>query len=292
MNRSPHGAQRNAGAAGDPDSAPLHPRHGRAPRVRAGAIAAILYAALIYGFIFLPVMVLVLFSFQDGRFPVPPFQGFSLRWYEAVLADRRLLAALGNSVLVALASSALAVLLGFLAAYGHARFRLPAGALQRALIAAPLMVSYLIIGMGLLIVFNMLGVEPSLWTAGIGHVVINLPLAFAIVFSQMGAHQANAERAARDLGAREWQVLLLVTAPMLWPALFASFFLAMTFSWDEFVIAFLLTRFDVTLPVEIWNMLRSGLNPKTNAAGSLVFFISVALVLVLELVVLRRRRQA
>jgi spermidine/putrescine transport system permease protein len=146
--------------------------------------------------------------------------------------------------------------------------------------------------MGLLIVFNMLGVEPSLWTACIGHVVINLPLAFAILYSQMGAHQANAERAARDLGAREWQVLLLVTAPMLWPALFASFFLAMTFSWDEFVIAFLLTRFDVTLPVEIWNMLRSGLNPKTNAAGSLVFFISVALVLVLELVVLRRRRDA
>ena len=167
---------------------------------------------------------------------------------------------------------------------------LPGAALQRGFIAAPLMVSYLIIGMGLLIVFNLIGVPRSLWAVGIGHVVINMPLCFAIIYSQMGAHQANIERAARDLGAREWQVLLLVTAPMMWPALFASFFLSMTFSWDEFIIAFLLTRFDVTLPVEIWNMLRSGLNPKTNAAGSLVFGISVVLILVLEFAFLRRRR--
>ncbi|MDH3475614.1 MAG: ABC transporter permease subunit, partial [Rhodospirillales bacterium] len=113
---------------------------------------------------------------------------------------------------------------------------------------------------------------------------------FAIIYSQMGAHQANVERAARDLGAREWQVLLLVTVPMLWPALFASFFLAVTFSWDEFIIAFMVSRFDVTLPVEIWSMLRSGLNPKTNAVGSFVFLISVVLLLVLDLVVLRRRQ--
>jgi spermidine/putrescine transport system permease protein len=84
---------------------------------------------------------------------------------------------------------------------------------------------------------------------------------------------------------------VLVTAPMLWPALFASFFLAMTFSWDEFVMAFLLTRFDTTLPVEIWNLLRSGLNPKTNAVGSLVFGVSIVFVLVIELVLVRAWRR-
>jgi spermidine/putrescine transport system permease protein len=138
--------------------------------------------------------------------------------------------------------------------------------------------------------FNALGVAKSLLAAGIGHVVINLPLCFAIIYSQMGDHQLNAERAARDLGARSWQVLALVLVPMLWPALFASFFLAMTFSWDEFVIAFLLTRFETTLPVEIWSLLRSGLNPKTNAVGSLVFGVSIVLVLILELVVFRKPR--
>ncbi len=254
-------------------------------------IVSAIYAGLIYAFIFLPVAVLVLYSFQATLFPIPPFTGPSLRWYQAVLSDQRLTAGLVNSVVLALVTSAVPTLLGFLAAWGLARFRLPASALIRGLIAAPLMVSYLIIGMGLLVFFNWLGLPKSLAAAGIGHVVINLPLCFAILYSQMGDHQANIERAARDLGAREWQVLALITAPMLWPALFASFFLAMTFSWDEFVISFLLTRFDTTLPVEIWNMLRAGLNPKTNAVGSLVFGVSIALAIAFELVALRRRPQ-
>lgn len=252
-------------------------------------IVSTLYAVAIYGFIFLPVAVLVLFSFQGTLFPIPPFNGPSLRWYGAVLSDPRLTDGLLNSALVAVTSSAIATLLGFLSAWGFARFYLPTSAVLRGFITLPLTVSYLIIGMGLLIFFNWVGVPKSLIAAGIGHVVINLPLCFAIIYSQMGDHQANIERAARDLGAREWQVLALVTAPMLWPALFASFFLSMTFSWDEFVISFLLTRFDTTLPVEIWNLLRAGLNPKTNAVGSLVFGVSILLAIVFELVAFRKR---
>jgi len=193
-----------------------------------------------------------------------------------------------NSFIVAMSSSVIAVLLGFLAAYGLARFYLPAKGLQRAMLTAPLTVSYLIIALGLLIMFNALGVGPSLLTVGIGHVVINTPLCFAIIYSQLGDHQVNIERAATDLGASEWQSLLLVTVPMMMPSILASFFLAVTFSWDEFIISFLLSRFEVTLPVEIWSMLRSGLNPKTNAAGSLVFMISIMLLLVAELLVFRR----
>ncbi len=253
-------------------------------------LPAIVYVGLIYGFIFLPVLVLMLFSLQDSRLPVPPFNGPSLRWYVAVFSDARMMDAMVNSVIVALVSSLVSVVLGFLAAYALARHRVPAAPFIQGFLTAPLTVSYLIIAMGLLITFNAAGVPKSLATIVIGHVVINLPLCFAIIYSQMGAHQATIERAARDLGAREWQVLLLVTVPMLWPALFASFFLAVTFSWDEFIIAFMVSRFDVTLPVEIWSMLRSGLNPKTNAVGSFVFVISVITVLVLELVVFRRKR--
>jgi len=153
-----------------------------------------------------------------------------------------------------------------------------------------LTVSYLIVGLGLLIVLSRMGIGLSLLTVGIGHVVINLPLAFAIIYASMGAQQENAERAARDLGATEAWVLLLVTAPMLSPAIAAAFFLSVTLSWDEFIIAFLLTRFDITLPVEIWSMLRSGLSPSLNAIGSFVFLISVAALLMLEFIVLRRRK--
>jgi spermidine/putrescine transport system permease protein len=259
--------------------------------MRGGRLLLGLYAALAYGFIFLPVVLLVLFSFQEGRLPIPPFDGPSLRWYEAILADRQLMEALGNSLVVALASSAVACALAFLAAWGLARRLLPAQGLMRGLITLPLMVSYLIIGLGLLASFNALAVPRSLLTVGIGHVVINLPLGFAILYASMGPRILNAERAARDLGASEPRVLLHVTAPMLAPALIASFFLSVTFSWDEFIIAFLLSRFDVTLPVEIWSLLRSGLSPKTNAIGSVVFLVSVALVVLLEVLVFRKVRR-
>jgi spermidine/putrescine transport system permease protein len=251
-------------------------------------IASWVYLAALYGFIFLPVAVLVLFSFQDGRLPVPPFNGVTLKWYGEVFADSRLMSALGNSLMVAIGSSLVACVLGFCAAYGLARYILPASRLQRGLLVAPMTVSYLIIALGLLSTFNWLGVSLSLWTVGIGHVVINLPLCFAIIYASMGDHQKNIERAARDLGAAEWQVMTQISAPMLMPSILAAFFLSVTFSWDEFIIAFLLSRFDVTLPVEIWSMLRSGLNPKTNAVGSVVFLVSVALLLILELIVFRR----
>jgi spermidine/putrescine transport system permease protein len=252
-------------------------------------LAAWLYAILIYGFIFLPVVVLVLFSLQATSFPIPPFTGPSLRWYQAVLSDTRLTSALVNSLLVAVLSSLASVTLGFLSAWGFARFVLPGSAILRGLITLPLTVSYLTIGMGLLVLFNWAGVPKSLLAAGIGHVVINLPLCFAIIYSQLGDHQINIERAARDLGAPEWKVLTMITVPVMAPAIFAGFFLSMTFSWDEFVISFLLTRFETTLPVEIWNLLRSGLNPKTNAVGSLVFAVSIVLVVFFELTLLRRK---
>ena len=248
-----------------------------------------LYALAMFGFIFLPVIVLIIFSFQGTAFPIPPFNGPSLRWYQAILSDSRLMNGLGHSVVVAMLSSAIAVVLGYLAAWGFARSFLPASALMRALITLPLTVSYLIIGMGLLIMFKWLSIPKYLLTAGIGHVVINMPLCFAIIYSQMGDAQINIERAARDLGAKEWQVLWLISVPVMGPAIFASFFLSVTFSWDEFVISFLLTRFETTLPVEIWNLLRSGLNPKTNAIGALVFGVSIVCAIIFEFTNSRRK---
>lgn len=253
-------------------------------------ILGYIYLFTIFAFIFLPVIVLVLFSFQDSRLPVPPFDGPTLKWYAEILTDRDLMEALRNSLLVALVSSAASLILGFMAAHGLARVHLPGSAFMRGLLIAPMTVSYLIIALGLLSMFNTIGVRPSLWATGIGHVVINLPLCFAIVFAAMGEHQINAERAARDLGASELQIVTFITAPMLKPALFAAFFLSVTFSWDEFIIAFLLTRFDVTLPVEIWSMLRSGLSPAINAIGSLVFLASVAILILLELTIFRKSK--
>ena len=246
---------------------------------------------LVLGFLFisLPVVVLVLFSFQDGLLPVPPFQGPSLQWYERMFDNRRLMEALLNSIVVATLSSVVATLLGFFAAHTLARKNMRFSGAARYFLMAPITVSYLIIGMGLLVTFNLLGVSRSLFVVGIGHVIINLPLCFAIIYSQMGDHQKNIERAARDLGATDLQTLVLITAPIMRPALFAAFCIAATLSWDEFIIAFLLSRFDVTLPVTIFEMLRAGLTPEVNAAGTVVFAISITMVLIAILLSSRRK---
>jgi spermidine/putrescine transport system permease protein len=254
---------------------------------RAIASAMILLAA--YVFIYLPVAVLILFSFQRSRVPVPPFDGPTLAWYSKVLQDSRVLEAAGNSIGVGVLSSVIATAAGFLAAYGFARHRQPAGRAMQAVIVLPITVSYLVIGLGLLITLNALGFSKSLFAVGIGHVVINLPLCFIIALAQLGPAEARLEAAARDLGAREWQVMTRITLPLSAPALFAAFCLAFTLSWDEFVIAFLLTNFDITLPVVIWSKLRTGLNPETNAIGTLVFVVSLVLVGLVELAILRRR---
>lgn len=255
------------------------------------SFACVGYLFAVYVFIYLPVVMLVIFSFQDGLLPIPPFKGFSLRWYEAVFSNDKLMIATWNSIAVAAVSSFIATVLGFLAAFGLARYRVTLGGAIEWLLIAPITVSYLLIALGLLVTFNAIGFPKSLFAVIVGHVVINLPLAFAIMQSQLGEHQANVERAARDLGAPEWKVVLFITTPMAWPALVASFCLAFTFSWDEFVVALLLTRFDVTLPVELWTLLRRGLNPQSNAAGTLMFAVSMASVLIVQALFLRRRRR-
>lgn len=249
-------------------------------RPRLSTIATAGYLLLALAFIYLPVAVLVLFSFQNGDLPVPPFDGPGLRWYEKLFQNERLLDALFNSVLVAVLSGLVTTLLGFLAAYGLSRSPVRFMGTARFLLIAPITVSYLIIGMGLLTAFNVLGIPKSLLAVGIGHVVINLPLAFAIIYSQMSPRHINIDAAAHDLGASDLQTIILVSMPMMRVPLIASFCLSATLSWDEFIVAFLLSQFDVTLPVIIFEMLRAGLTPEVNAAGTLVFAISMIAVLI------------
>ena len=256
-----------------------------------GQTSAIGYLLLALGFIYLPVVILVLFSFQSGDLPVPPFDGPSMRWYQELFANERLLDSLINSVIVAVASALGTTALGYLAAYGLSRSPVRFLGAARFLLIAPITVSYLIIGMGLLTTLNVIGVQKSLMAVTVGHVVINLPLAFAILYSQMNELHKNIDSAAHDLGASDLQTMVLISIPMMKIPLIASFCLTATLSWDEFIIAFLLSQFEVTLPVIIFEMLRAGLTPEVNAAGTLVFAISMAVILLASVALVFRRRE-
>ena len=222
---------------------------------------------------------------------MPPFDGPSLAWYAKALANGAMTAALWHSVLVGAATAALATVLGFLAAYGVARYAIPFKPAIELLMLLPAAISYLIVGMGLLVFFKMVGIRPSLATIVLGHTVITLPIAFSLVLSQMDGHQLRAERAAQDLGAPEWKAVLLVTVPMLWIPVLAAFCICFSLSWDEFIVAFLLSRFEVTLPVEIWTSLRSGLNPTIKAIGTIVFLFSLSGFVVLTISLRRGGRR-
>lgn len=240
-------------------------------------------------FIYLPVATLVLFSFHDGRVPVPPFQGPTIDWYVKILGNPRITAATVNSILVGIVSSAIAVALATLAGWGLARHKIPGRRLIEAMILLPLAVSYLVVGVGLMVTYAGTLMGKSLALVVIGHVVLNLPLAFAVIYVQFDRDQAKLEMAARDLGASEMQVFWRITIPTLRIALIAAFVLCFTFSWDEFIVAFLLAGFDPTLPLVIWSLLRTGLDPQTNAAGTLVFLVSIVAAVIVELVLIRRR---
>lgn len=252
-------------------------------------LAPVLIIGLMLGFIYLPVATLVLFSFHDGRVPVPPFEGPTLEWYIRILGDAKITGATLNSVLVGVVSAVLSTFLATLAAWGLSRHRLPGGRALEALILMPLAISYLVVGVGLMVAFSALGFGKSLGLVIVGHVVLNLPLAFAILYSQFDADQARLEAAARDLGASEGQVFWRITLPTVRAGLIAALALCFTFSWDEFIVAFLLSGFDPTLPVVIWSLLRTGLDPRTNAAGTLVFLVSITAAILFELMLLRRR---
>lgn len=259
-------------------------------RRQIGNVLSGFYLTACYIFILLPVAVLILFSFQDGRLAVPPFKGPTLAWYVTAFSNDRMMDGLINSLMVGVGSSAISVMLGFLAAYGISRYEFPARRLLQGVIILPLAVSYLLVGMGLLVTLSSIGLGPSLWMVVIGHVVINMPLAFAICLAQLGEHQRKIEWAAKDLGASTFRVLTQVTMPMIAPALVAAFCLCFTLSWDEFIIAFLVTRFDVTLPIVIWTMLRGGLSPQTNAVGSFIFLCSILMLVAVEFLLFRKRR--
>lgn len=248
--------------------------------------------AVMISFIYLPVVVLILFSFQGGDLPVPPFDGPSLKWYGKVFANDRLTAGLGNSFLVGFVSSAVATLLGFLAAYSLFKYRPMAASLLRGLLIAPATVSYLIVALGLLILFNFFGIGRSLLAVGIGHIVINLPICYAIINSQLGEQLRNIDNAAHDLGAGDIATVTRIIAPVLAPAILAAFFTSFTLSWDEFIIALLLSRFDVTLPVMIYELMRAGLTPEVNAVGTLVFVISACAAILAAATMLLMRRKS
>lgn len=244
----------------------------------AAGLAARIYLILTLLFIYLPIAVLVLLSFNSARYPAFPMRGFTLEWYAELFRDRSILTSIGYSALVATGTALTSTVLGFLAAWTRVRRDFRGKENLDMLFFLALTVPYLLMGLALLAFVRYLGLSRSLWMVWVGHVTITLPVAYLIIRAQLSPQQIEAERAAQDLGASVLQAWWHVTMPMIMPGLMAAFLLCFTFSWDEFLVAWFVSGFEVTFPVRIWELMRSGLSPKLNAAGSLILLASMGLV--------------
>ena len=248
------------------------------------------YVLLALTFIFLPVVMLMVFSFNSAEVPRLPLKSFTWHWYRELFANEVIIEALVRSVLLGVFVGLTTVVLGFLAAYSLARYTVRFQTLFQTLLTLPMTVSFTIMALGLLIFFREAGISKSIFAVWLAHSAIFLPIPVAIIYSQLGRFQVNFERASMDLGANIFKTMLYITLPMILPSLLASFFLVFTLSWDEFIVAFFLLGFEITLPVKIWAMLRAGTDPAVNALGTIVFGISMVTAFIAFL--LFRRSQA
>ena len=214
------------------------------------------YFVLLTLFLYLPLFLLALFSFNNARTMVFPLRGFTLQWYTALFQSPELLEAAWNSIVLGGGSSLVATVLGTMAAIGVVRFRFVGRGLFLATASLPLVIPSVVLGVGMLIGFAEMGVPLSLWTVALGHTVINIPVVILIVAARLVGLQANLEEAAMDLGATYWKTQMRVTLPLSFPAIVAAFLTSFTTSFDEFALTFFLIGAEPTLPVYLYSQLR------------------------------------
>ena len=239
-----------------------------------------LYAMIVFAFIYLPILVLILYSFnRDGVGGFPP-RYLTLDWYRQLFADSAIWDSVLNSLLVASGAVALSLTLGLLAALALDRADFPGKALFRRLVLLPLILPGIITGLSLEMLAVSASVNLSLFTVLLGHGTALISVATTELFAGLQKIDRSQEEASLDLGATPWQTFWRITLPNLKLSLVAAGLLVFTLSMDEIAVTFFLTGRDNTLPLEIWGRLRRGITPEINAISSLIFIVSVILIVV------------
>jgi ABC-type spermidine/putrescine transport system permease subunit II len=231
-------------------------------------------AAVLYG----PLLILVIFSFNDSIIIALPLEGFTTKWYQQVFSDPLVVEALKNSIIIALVVTPVCIVLGTLAAVGISRFRYILRAPVAGLVGAPLVVPWLLIGVGGLLFFSRLHVPLSLNTIGVMQVVSIFPLVTAIVAARLVRFDTSLEEAARDLGATQSEVLRYIVLPLIAPALAASAIFAFSWSFNNFTISYFTAGFQSTFPIWVFSTLNHAKNvPIVNAISTLVAAVQVVI---------------
>jgi ABC-type spermidine/putrescine transport system permease subunit II len=236
------------------------------------------FTALGYVFLYLPICVLIGFSFNTSRFSVV-WEEFTWNWYVKLIEDPLILDALKNSIIVAIVATILSTIIGTLTAYGLYRYRFRGKSLFDGVLFLPIVTPEIVVGISLVIFFVLIHVNLGLTTIIIAHVAFDIPFVMLVVRARLQGMDRSLEEAAMDLGADELTTFFKVTIPQLLPGIIAAALLAFTLSFDDFVITFFVAGVgSTTLPLKIYSMVRLGVSPKINALSALIVLFSIILI--------------
>ena len=235
-------------------------------------------------FLYAPIAILLVFSFNDSALPTFPLSGFTLHWYHEFLANADLKGALETSAIVAATSSVCAVALGVLASFVLVRRRFVAKAAVSALLLSPLVIPYVVFGVSLLLLFHRLGIPRSILTLVIGHVVISLPYTILVLVPRLRQIDVSLEEAAYDLSAGPLRTFQLITLPLILPAVVSAFLIAFTTSFDEYAVASFVVGPRTTFPIFLYSALRfPNQLPQVIAVAVVVIVVSLLVVVAAEI---------
>ncbi len=245
-----------------------------------------LWLLAVFVFLYAPIVILVVFSFNDSRRNIV-WQGFTTDYYVRAAENASLIEAFGNSLIIAFVSTILSTIIGALLALGLWRFRFPGRAALDGAAALPIVIPEICMGVALLVFFNRVGFPTGMpWPLNlapivIGHVAFSFPFVAVVVRARMIGFDRSLEEASKDLGASEWQTFWNVTVPYMKPGLIAGGLLAMTLSLDDFVITFFTSGpGTLTFPVQVYSMVRFGATPEVNAASTVLIVVTVLLTVI------------
>jgi spermidine/putrescine transport system permease protein len=249
-----------------------------------GKRALRVFFCLLVVFLYAPIAILLIFSFNNADVPTFPLSGFTLHWYHQFITNADLRAALETSALVAVLSSIGAVLLGVVASIALARRRFAGKAAVSALLLSPLVIPYVVFGISLLLFFHAAGIPRSILTVVIGHIVISLPYTILVLVPRLDQIDVALEEAAADLGASPLQTFRLIVLPLILPAVLSAFLIAFTTSFDEYALASFVVGTRVTFPIYLYSALRFPSQlPQVIAVAVVVMVISLVVVISAEI---------
>lgn len=260
---------------------------------RAGWGDAALGAAslLVYAFLYLPLVVVVFYSFSAPRVNTWPIKGYTLSWYRELLHDGEIHDAVRLSVVVGVSAAALAVLLGTAAALALDRYGFPGKAAIRFGVVLPIVLPGIVTGVAILSFVTLLGWSLSRWTLIVGHTTFCVTLVMNTVVARLAQLPRQLDEASADLGATPWRTFWRVTFPLIRPAILSGAILAFTLSFDEIVVSFFLKGRESTLPLLIWGRLRQGITPEINATATVIVLVSLIAVLLSNRLLQRSGRE-